>query len=433
MEFLPGTICLAVMIVMMLIGIPIAFSMLVPALAIGTITYGLPAMDLLGRTTFAFLFRDALAPLPLFFLLACIIAETSIGEELFGAASKWLSRIPGGLVASSVVGEAAMAAIMGHSGGCIITVGKVAVPQYSKYGYNRGFALGALCCGGVLGPLIPPSTTMIVLTLFAEVSLGRLFIGGIMPGILLTLLLGGTAVFMAWRNPKLGPPAGNYTWGQKFGSLKRIWLVGLVIFSILGVIYMGIATTTEAAGFGCVAALIIAIAAYKFRIPNLKRALYEGALITGMLILVIIGASFFTYVVGSSGLGKLIAQAVLDIGMSPIGFIIALSILYLLLGCIMDTMTILLLTLPIFVPAVIALGFDMVWFGVLVVVNMQIGLITPPLGLDLYIMRNTFGIPTNELLRGVMPFFIVLLVFLAVLIALPQITLWLPNMMRGGG
>lgn len=431
MEFLPGLICLAIMVVMMMIGVPIAWSMLIPALAVGIWAYGWPVMDLLGRTTFSFLFRDQLAPLPLFFLLACIIAETEVGDELFGAASKWLSRIPGGLVAASVVGEGAMAAIMGHSGGCIITVGKVAVPQYEKYGYNRGFALGALCCGGVLGPLIPPSTTMIVLTLFAEVSLGKLFIGGIIPGILLVTLLAGTAIFMAWRNPSLGPPAGKYTWREKFSSLKRLWLVALIIFSILGVIYLGIATTTEAAGFGAVAALIVAVLAYKFRLRQLRRALFEAALVTGMLILVIIGASFFTYVVGSGGLGKKLAELVLDAGMSPIGFIIILNILYLFLGCIMDTMTILLLTLPIFVPTVTALGFDLVWFGVLVVVNMQIGLITPPLGLDLYIMRNTFGIPTKELIRGVLPFLFVLFVFLALLVAFPQITLWLPGAMSG--
>ena len=419
------------MIILMLIGIPIAFSMLVPALITGIITYGPPVMDLMGRTTFAFLFRDALAPLPLFFLLACITAETEMGDELFGVASKWLSRIPGGLVAASIVGEAAISAIIGHSGGCIITVGKVAVPQYEKYGYDRGYALGALVCGGVLGPLIPPSTTMIVLTLFAEVSLGRLFIGGIMPGILLTIMLSGTAIFLAWRNPKLGPPAGIYTWREKFASFKRIWLVLLLVFCILGVIYLGIATATEAAGFGCVAAVIISVLFYKMRWPQLQRALYEGALITGMLILVIIGASFFTYVVGSSGIGRQLAKAVLDVGITPIGFIIALNVLYLFLGCIMDTMTILLLTLPLFVPAVMALGFDMVWFGVMVVVNMQIGLITPPLGLDLYITRNTFGIPTRELLRGVTPFLITLIIFLAVLVAFPEITLWLPRMMKG--
>jgi C4-dicarboxylate transporter DctM subunit len=419
------------MLVLMLIGVPIAFSMLVPALIVGIVAYGPPVMDLLGRTTFAFLFRDQLAPLPLFFLLACIIAETEVGDDLFGAASKWLSRVPGGLVAASIVGEASMAAIMGHSGGCIITVGKVAVPQYKKYGYNRGFSLGALCCGGVLGPLIPPSTTMIVLTLFAEVSLGRLFIGGIIPGIVLTIMLAATAIVMSVLNPRLGPPAGRYSWKERFLSLRRIWLVGLIIFSILGVIYLGIATTTEAAGFGCVAALIISAVAYNFRLPQFRRAIHEAALITGMLILVIIGASFFTYVVGSSGLGKELAKVVLAIGISPIGFIICLNVLYLFLGCIMDTMTILLLTLPIFVPAVTALGFDLVWFGVLVVVNMQIGLITPPLGLDLYIMRNTFGIETDELLHGVLPFLGTLLVFLAILVAFPQMTLWLPNLMKG--
>jgi len=419
------------MIILMLIGVPIAFSMLVPALIIGLIFYGPPVMDLMGRTTFVFLFRDALAPLPLFFLLACIVAETDVGEDLFGAASKWLSRVPGGLVAASIVGEASMSAIIGHSGGTIITVGKVAVPQYEKFGYDQGFSLGALCCGGVLGPLIPPSTTMIVLTLSAEVSLGRLFIGGIMPGILLTVMLAGTAIFMAWRNPRLGPPAAKYTWKEKLVSLRRIWIVFLLVFCILGVIYMGVATATEAAGFGSVAALIIAVAAYKFRMPQFRRALYEAALITGMLILVIIGASFFTYVVGSSGLGKQLANLVISIGMSPIGFIICLNVLYLFLGCIMDTMTILLLTLPIFVPAVLALGFNMVWFGVLVVVNMQIGLITPPLGLDLYIMRNTFGIETNKLLKGVLPFLFVLLVFLGILVAFPDIVLWLPNLMKG--
>ena len=203
------------------------------------------------------------------------------------------------------------------------------------------------------------------------------------------------------------------------------------MFSILGVIYLGIASTTEAAGFGCVAALLVAIVAYRFRLPQLRRAMFEAALVTGMLILVIIGASFFTYVVGSGGLGKKIAEVVLDSGMSPIGFIILLNILYLFLGCIMDTMTILLLTLPIFIPAVTALGYDMVWFGVMIVVNLQIGLITPPLGLDLYIMRNTFGIPIGELLRGVRPFIVVLLVFLALLIAFPQIILWLPSLMTG--
>jgi C4-dicarboxylate transporter DctM subunit len=431
MDFVPGLICLGIMIVMMLIGVPIAFSMLIPALIVGLFTYGPPVMDLLGRTTFSFLFRDQLAPLPLFFLLACIIAETDVGDELFGAASKWLSRVPGGLVAASIIGEGAMGAIMGHSGGVIITVGKVAVPQYEKYGYDRGYALGALVCGGVLGPLIPPSTTMIVLTLFAEVSLGKLFIGGIIPGITLCIMLSATAVLLAVRNPKLGPPAGRYTWREKFASLKRLWIVGLIIFSILGVIYLGIASTTEAAGFGCVAALLVAVFAYKFRFRHLRRAVFEAALVTGMLILVIIGASFFTYVVGSGGLGKSIANLVVNSGMSPIWFIILLNVLYLFLGCIMDTMTILLLTLPIFVPAVTALGFDMVWFGVMVVVNMQIGLITPPLGLDLYIMRNTFGIPLGELLRGVRPFMVVLLVFLAMLVAFPQIVTWLPNLMSG--
>ena len=431
MEYLPGLLCLGIMIAIMLAGVPIAYSMGVIALIVGIIFFGTPVMGLLGRYTFSFLFRMAILPLPLFFMLACIIAETNMGEDLYGAASKWLSRVPGGLVAASIVGEAAMASVMGHSGGCIISVGKIAVPEFERYGYNRGFSLGALCCGGVLGPLIPPSSLMIVLTLFAEVSLGRLFIGGIIPGIILTAMLAGVALVMSLINPKLGPPVGSYKWSERFGSLKRVWPVIILMLSILGSIYLGIATPTEAAGFGCIIALIVGVVVYRFRMEHLRRALKEAAIINGMIVFVIIGAAFFTYVVGSSGLGKLLAEAVVESGMPPMGFIVSVMIIYLILGCFMDGMTILLLTLPIFVPVVVGLDFDMVWFGVLVVVNMQIGLITPPLGLDLYIMRNTFGIPVGELIRGVIPFLITLFIFLGVLAAFPQLTLWLPNMMKG--
>jgi len=432
MDYIPGLLCLGIMIIIMLMGVPIAYSMGVVALIVGIIFFGTPVMGLLGRYTFSFLFRMAILPLPLFFMLACIIAETRMGEDLYGAASKWLSRVPGGLVAGSIVGEAAMASVMGHSGGCIISVGKIAVPEFERYGYHRGFSLGALCCGGVLGPLIPPSSLMIVMTLFAEVSLGRLFIGGIIPGIVLTIMLSGVAIVMSLLNPKLGPPGGHYTWRERFGSLKRVWPTVLLMLCILGSIYVGIATPTEAAGFGCVAALLIGIVVYKFRWANLRRALFESAIINGMIVFVIIGAAFFTYVIGSSGIGKLIATAVVESGMSPLAFIICIMVIYLFLGCFMDGMTILLLTLPIFVPPVLAMGYDIVWFGILVVVNMQIGLITPPLGLDLYIMRNTFGIPINELIRGVIPFLITLVVFLAMLVAFPQMTLWLPSMMMGG-
>ncbi len=431
MEYLPGLLCLGIMIIIMLMGVPIAYSMGVVALIVGIIFFGTPVMGLLGRYTFSFLFRMAILPLPLFFMLACIIAETRMGEDLYGAASKWLSRVPGGLVAASIVGEAAMASVMGHSGGCIISVGKIAVPEFERYGYHRGFSMGALCCGGVLGPLIPPSSLMIVMTLFAEVSLGRLFIGGIIPGLILTIMLAGVAIVMSLLNPKLGPPAGSFKWSERFGSLKKVWPVIILMLSILGSIYLGIATPTEAAGFGCVVALLVGVVIYGFRLQHLRRALIEAAIINGMIVFVIIGAAFFTYVVGSSGLGRLLASAVASSGMPPMGFIVSVMIIYLILGCFMDGMTILLLTLPIFVPVVINLGFDMVWFGVLVVVNMQIGLITPPLGLDLYIMRNTFGIPVGELIRGVIPFLITLFIFLGLLAAFPQLTLWLPGMMKG--
>jgi len=206
----------------------------------------------------------------------------------------------------------------------------------------------------------------------------------------------------------------------------------VVMLSILGTIYMGIATPTEAAGVGCVVVLIIGVAVFGLRWQGLRRALIETAIINGMILFMMIGAWLFSYVIGTSGVAKTITGFVTTAGFSPWLVIIAINILLLILGCFIDAITIMLLTVPLFVPVIVALGFNPIWFGVLYVVNMQIGLITPPMGLELFLMRTAFDIPVDKLLRGVLPFLVVLFIFLAILIAFPQISLWLPNMMRDG-
>jgi len=291
--------------------------------------------------------------------------------------------------------------------------------------------LGALVCGGVLGPLIPPSATMIIYSVLTNVSLGRLFIAGIIPGIILAFMLAALPVILCIRNPQLGPLAASVTWSERFGSLKKIWAVALIFVFILGSIYLGIATPTEAGGIGAFIVLIIAIVFYQLRGKNLYRAMIEAALINAMLMFIFVGAQFFSYVIGTSSLAENMTSFIVNSGLSPYLVIVVIMLVLIILGCFIEGITIMMLSIPIFLPLITALGFDPLWFGILYVTNMEMGLITPPMGINLFLVRNTFNVSTGELLRGIAPFFVVLLLFLAIMVAFPQLSLWLPSLMVG--
>jgi C4-dicarboxylate transporter DctM subunit len=422
-------ICVSIMLIMLLIGIPIPFALGFSSILIGTIAYGATILEKVGSTTFYLVYNFVWTPLPLFTLMACIMAETQIGEDLYRAARNWLSRLPGGLVSASILGEAGMAAALGASAPTIIAVGKVAAPEFERYGYKKGFSIGALACGGVLGPLIPPSATMIIYSVLTNVSLGRLFIAGIIPGIILALMLGILPVVLCARNPSLGPVGTSVTWAERFGSLRKIWAVALIFVFILGSIYLGIATPTEAGGIGAFIVLVIAVLFYHLRWKNLYRAMIEAALINAMLMFIFVGAQFFSYVIGTSSLAENMTSFVVNANLPPYLVIGIIMILLLILGCFIEGITLLMLTIPIFLPLVMALGFDPLWFGILYVTNMEMGLITPPMGINLFLARNTFNVPTGELLKGIAPFFVMLLLFLAIIAAFPQLSLWLPGLM----
>jgi C4-dicarboxylate transporter DctM subunit len=422
-------ICVAGMLFFLMLGVPIAYSLGFVSIIIGLITFGDTCLQKVGWITFHLLYNLNWTPLPLFTLMACIIAETRIGEDLYRAARNWLSRVPGGIIAASIWGEAGMAAALGASGPTIIAVGKVAVPEFERYNYNKALGLGALTCGGVLGPLIPPSATMIIYAILSNVPLGRLFIAGIIPGVVLALMLSIVPIILCARNPALGGTAGSVSWRERFSSLKRVWPIAIVMACVLGSIYLGIATPTEAGGVGSFVVLVIAVAFYRLRLKGLYRAMLETALINAMILIILVGASFFSYVVGSSALAESLASLVQSIGISPTLVIVCIMVVLLILGCFIEGITIMMLTIPIFVPMVMALGYNPLWFGILYVTNMEIALITPPMGINLFLVRNTFNIQTMELLKGILPFMIVLILFLAVMVAFPQLSIWLPNMM----
>jgi C4-dicarboxylate transporter DctM subunit len=424
-----GLYTLLFMLVLMMLGVPIAYSLGFSALCAGLFAYGGSVLPKLGMGPFRFMYNIAWTPLPLFVLLGTLMAETKIGDDLFNAVSKWLSRIPGGLVAAGVIGEAIMAAVIGTSAATIIVVGKTAVPAFEKYGYNRTMGLGALLAGGVLGPLIPPSTTMIIYGVLAEESIGQLFIAGIIPGIILAVMLAvPTIIFCRWK-PQYGPAGTSYSWGERFGALKNVWPVIIVILAILGSIYFGIATPTESAGVGVVVILIITIIFYGLRWTGLKKSLIESTLVNAMIMFICLGAYFFTYMIGSANIATKLGDLVTTLHLSPLMVVIWINVIIIILGCLIDPITITLLTVPIFVPLIIQVGYDPLWFGVVFTVNTEIGLITPPMGINLFAIKTIFNIKTSDLLKGVAPFLAIELVFLAIIIVWPILSLWLPGTM----
>jgi C4-dicarboxylate transporter DctM subunit len=426
---LAAGLCIIFMIFLLVLGVPIAFSLGFSAVIFGTLAFGPMALQKIGLTTFSLFYNYSWTPLPLFVLMACIITETTIGEGLYKAARNWISGLPGSLVSATIMGEALLASAVGVSGAAIVALGKVAEPEFKRYGYDRNMSLGGMMCGGVLGPLIPPSTPLIIYGIIANVSVGHLLIAGILPGVVLAVMLAAVPLILCWRNPSLGPPSPSVSWKTRIMSLKTVWPVIVVMVSIIGSIFFGIATPTEAAGIGSVVILIIAVAFFGLRWKGVYRAMIEAAVINSMMLVIIVAASFFSYMLASAGVGNFLGSMISSLNVPPILIIIALMVLYLILGTIFDAITITMLTIPIFAPLVTQLGYDLVWFGILYVVNTEIGLITPPMGINLFFVRNVFNINTTDILKGSIPFLIALVLFLVVVLLVPDLALLLPNMM----
>lgn len=426
-----GSIVVAALFVLMMIGVPIVYSLGVSAVLGALLGYGAPSLVKAGASPFSTAFNLSWTALPLFVLLGTIIASSGMGAGVFKAASNWLSRVRGGLVAAGIIGEGVLASSLGTSAATIIVVGKVAVPEFDRQGYQRGYGLGALLAGGALGPLIPPSATFIIVGVIAGLSIGKLFIAGIIPGIILITFLAVPAIGLAYLKPGLAPPGYKVSWRERWRSLAGVWPIIVVMASILGCIYGGIATATETAGVGVVVTLIIAVVFFKMRWRQLKEALQEAAMINAMILFIIFAANFFTYVLGSTNVTANLQDIVGNASIPPILVIVIINVILLILGCILDPITITLLTIPIFIPIIETLGFDPIWFTVLFCVNTQIGLITPPMGTDLFAVRTIFNIPTMQIIKGVIPFMVCELAFLALLVGVPQLTLWLPGLMLG--
>jgi len=413
-------------------GLPVSFAL--GGLAVlGTLyVWGWKGLYMVANTAYAEGTSYILLAVPLFLLMANLLRYSGLADDLYEMVHKWMGRVPGGLAAGTVVICAVFAAMAGISSVATISMGLIALPSMLKRGYDKNMAVGCISAGGALGILIPPSIIMIIYGSMAEASIGQLFIGGILPGILLATIFCGYVLVRCILNPGMGPPVQErYSFVEKLRSVKAVVLPGSLVALVLGVIYSGAATPTEAAGIGAFGALICSLVHRKLTFENFKAALLSTLSLNAMVIWIVTGAVAFTHVLAYAGVSRLIQEMILGLGLSRWFIFFCMQIMYFVLGMFLDPAGIIMLTTPVFIPLIKELGFDPVWFGVIFTINMEMAYITPPFGFNLFIMKAVVppGISMTDIYRSIIPFVILQALCLVICTVFPQIVLYLPYTM----
>jgi tripartite ATP-independent transporter DctM subunit len=373
-----------------------------------------------------------LSVLPMFILIGFLAFHAGLTEKLFDAATKWLGWVPGGLAVATVMAATGFAAVSGASTATAAVFSRVAVPDMLKAGYDKRLAAGVVAAGGTLATLIPPSAILVIYAIIVEESVGTLLVAGFLPGLVSALVYMMLIVGMAKLNPNLGRPIRGFTWTQRWKSVPGTFPIIAVVLIIFSAMYFGWATPTEAGALG--AFVVFGLAMFHgMRWHGLRESLLESAKLTVMIFSIIWGVLIFVRFLGFAGLPEAFAKWVVSLDVPPIVIIICILLFYVVLGMFMDAIGMLLLTLPVVYPAVIALGYDPIWFGIVVVKMAEICLITPPIGLNCFVVNGVRpDIPLTTVFRGIMPFFIADVVTVGLFLAFPDIILWVPRLMQGG-
>ncbi len=425
----------AVFVVILLTGLPLAFATGAVAVFFAVLLFGWPGLTLIVGRVFTLMGNYVLVSVPLFIFMACVLERAGIAEAIFRAAHVWSGRMPGGLAVAVIISCALMAAMVGVIGAEIVTMGVVALPAMLARGYKKELALGCICAGGGLATLIPPSVVFIMYGLTAGVSIGQLYMAGVIPGLMLAAMYIAYIIVRCQQRPDFAPPASAAELAiplrAKVALLKELILPGLVAFSVLGSLYLGWATPTEAAGVGVLGAVVAMWWNGKFGWDKLRSAAEDTAKVTVMLYWLFFGSSALIGVYTLAGGTKLIQDALAGLPVGPLGVVVLIQIVWIILGCFIDWIGILLLTAPIFVPVVLALGFDPVWMGVLFCMNMQISYISPPFGPAAFYLKGVTpaGITLGDIFGSIWPYMGLQVIALGLVVAFPQIALWLPNTM----
>jgi tripartite ATP-independent transporter DctM subunit len=372
-----------------------------------------------------------LSVLPMFILIGFLAFHAGLTEKLFDAATKWLGWVPGGLAVATVMAATGFAAVSGASTATAAVFSRVAVPDMLKAGYDKRLAAGVVAAGGTLATLIPPSAILVIYAIIVEESVGMLLVAGFLPGIVSALVYVALIVGMAKLNPSLGRPIRGYTWAQRWKSVPGTFPIIAVVLIIFSAMYFGWATPTEAGALGAFVVFALALL-HGMRWRGLRDSLLESAKLTVMIFSIIWGVLIFVRFLGFAGLPEAFAQWVVSLDVPPIMIVICILLFYVVLGMFMDAIGMLLLTLPVVYPAVIALGYDPIWFGIVVVKMAEICLITPPIGLNCFVVNGVRpDIPLTTVFRGIMPFFVADVATVGLFLAFPDIILWVPRLMQG--
>lgn len=415
-----------------LLRVPLAFAMgLVGFAGIGLTLGWQPAMASASQVVYDTGFAYTLSVIPLFILMGNFVARAGLAHELFAAAYAFIGHWRGGLAHATIAACAGFGAICGSSIATAATMSKVAYPSMKRLGYSDALSTGVMAAGGTLGIMIPPSTIMVIYGIITETHIGKLFAAGVLPGLLTAALLMLAVVLVTARDPAHAPAGERTAWPERWRALRGIWGVVLLVVVVLGGIYGGFFTATEGAGFGAAGAFLFALLRRRLTWAILLQVLVESARTTAMLFTLLIAATLFANFVNFTSLPVDLKDAITQADLAPTMVIVAMMAIYVVLGTVMEELTMVLLTIPLFFPIVTSLGFDPVWFGVLIVMIVQIGLISPPVGMNLFVLNALLPqVGLGRIFRGCWPFVLVLVVTLGLLIAFPQLSLWLPSLVQ---
>lgn len=427
--FIAGFIGIGILLLVFAMGMPIAFAMAL----IGMLGFGyLVSMDagfgLLARDIFAQFSSYPLTVIPMFVLMGSFAFAAGIGRKLYEMAYTVFGQVHGGLTIASIAACAGFGAVSGSTAATCATIGKIAIPEMKRYNYSDSLATGSVAAAGGLGIIIPPSTSFIVYGILTEQSIGKLFISGVIPGIIIAILFMGTVTILCRLNPASGPSGYPTTWRQKLKALTGLTDAAILFLLTIGGLFAGWFSPTQAGAIGGAGALIIGLARRELTWQAFWGSAKDGMRISCMLLLLIAGATIFGHFMAVSKIPFMLADYLAALPVSSVVVMVIICLFWFIMGCFIDAMALIVLLIPIFFPVVMELGFDPIWFGVIITVVSMIALVTPPVGVNAYVIKGiTTGIPLETIFRGIMPFLIPFVIALALLIAVPELATFLPG------
>lgn len=431
--FAIGILGIGCLFALLILRTPVAFAMLIVGFGGYWAIEGLrSAGGVLLTESYSAVSNYNLIVVPMFVLLGNVSSAAGFSRGLYDAAFAWVGRFRGGLASASVLGCAVFAAVSGSSVATAVTLGKVALPEMKRLGYSPRLSTGSIAAGGTLGFLIPPSTGFVLYAILTEESIGRLFMAGILPGLLLTLLFIGTIWLIAVLDPEAGPRGAPVPFLERFRALAEAAPLLLVILLSIGGIYLGVFTPVEASGIGAALVILLALVRRRLTLKSFRGAVLGTLSTSAMLYSVVIGANVLNPFFAVTRIPATLGEGLGDLGLGAYGTLFVIILAYIVLGMFMDGLSMLVITIPIVFPVVTAMGFDPIWFGVVAVIVIEMGMITPPVGLNVFVVRGVAGdVPLSTVFKGVMPFLCAMIVGLLLIIAVPDIALILPNSMFG--